>query len=168
MAVSAWNSINTELHLKKLQNNSKAQCKEEIFNLLLGKYCQIQLFCIHFRKFVLCCVFPLVQLQPLSQMSGHCPSYFKFQICDHLSVSNGLHYFQSLAPIVCSEYSRRLTCERAQGCWVGVVGCRVLCNFFCLGFQKGSGYLSSLCLVGSLLVNFCKKRYTFFFFFFFF
>ena len=98
-------------------------------------------------------------------MSGHYPLYFKFQNCDHLSDSKGLHYFQSLAPIVCSEYSRRLTCERAQGCWVGVVGCRVLCNFFCLGFQKGSGYLSSLCLVGSLLVNFCKKRYTFFFFF---
>ena len=101
-------------------------------------------------------------------MSGHYPLYFKFQNCDHLSDSTGLHYYQSLAPIVCSEYSRRLTRERAQGCRVGVVGCRVLCNFFCLGFQKGSGYLSSLCLVGSLLVNFCKKRYTFFFLFFFF
>ena len=35
-------------------------------------------------------------------------------------------------------------------------------GFWLLGFQKGSGYLSSLCLVGSLLVNFYKKRYTFF------
>ena len=37
-AVSAWNCTNTELHHKKLQNKSKAQCKEEVFNLLLNRY----------------------------------------------------------------------------------------------------------------------------------
>lgn len=38
MAVSAWNSINTELHELKLQNSSRTKCKEEVSKLLLNTY----------------------------------------------------------------------------------------------------------------------------------
>ena len=37
-AVKAWNEINIDLHHLKLQNVSKAVCKQKIFQHLLGNY----------------------------------------------------------------------------------------------------------------------------------
>ena len=37
-AVQAWNEINLDLHHRRLQNCSKAVCKERVFNYLINKY----------------------------------------------------------------------------------------------------------------------------------